>query len=222
MSESREKRERQAALVGRRDWGLLRRRVALVLYLCFASAALAGTQGPWWQVFVGENKVGVAMRGPDFMRYERIQATEAEIKANPLKKYEVRQRKKSVYPSGVAVCLLALALLFASGSLVADFDLRFLILLLTLGVAGVAAFVLYDVHAKETVIKEVVELNEARQILGPNPNTKPKPLPALRFEWGFALYVSASLVMLLSSLYLTFASRTSDPATNPTPNEEKT
>ena len=61
MSKKKTKKQKQEETQAYR-WLLKKRRIGLALYLLFLGVALVGTQGPWWQVVVGEN---VTFQGPE-------------------------------------------------------------------------------------------------------------------------------------------------------------
>jgi hypothetical protein len=185
-------------------WLLKKRRIALGLYLAFLAACVVGTQGPWWQVVI-QGKPLPAKYGGDVDRFVWV---ETDDPAQPQVQREVFWRK-----SVLAVCACVVAFFFASYNLVADTDLQAPVLVASLAVCGVAAWSFYDIYVDQSVIEEFVEVVESRRVhsqlqagaelAGDAPERK----LSLRLLWGLALFVSASLVMLVDSLYMTFVAQ---------------
>lgn len=189
---------------------LFRRRVALVLYLVFLSLCLTGAEGPWWEIWVGERRVAEAKRGPDFLRYEIVHP-EASDPTDLMAKYTILKRENSITPARLVglCCLLALFVLVYD--LIGDHDLQLPLFLFALVIAGTATYVVYRVWTDNSFIEETLQQTVGAELSTPaSVNTSGAQaaaagrLPVWKPLWGYALFVSSALVLLLDSLYLTF------------------
>ncbi|MBL4850544.1 MAG: hypothetical protein JKY65_33925 [Planctomycetes bacterium] len=206
---------------------LFRRRAATVLYLLFLGLCLGGSQGPWWEVWVGERRIGGSVSGPEFMRYTNEKAPEDTLDpSDPFAKYRTTKIEHTVTPSRlVALCCL-LALFIVVYNLFGDHDAQLPVFLLTLVVAASAAFVVYSVWSDNQVIAGVLAPNESVLIKSeavritsggkslasaPLPKDPARRLPLWKPLWGYALFVSSALVLLLNSAYLTLIAVRGEP-----------
>lgn len=200
-----ERREQAAADEARLGRALFRRRVALALLCAFLFLCGLGAQvGPWWDTYVGEKQIGETMSGREFLAH-RYEALEGEPDPNdPLAKYRRKriETPKPLIPANAAALLCVLAFLIASYDLVADADVQMPTFLISLGIAGIAAYVGYRVWQDNSVLDEVLRGQLLEQMkTGNKPNqTLPRWVP----RWGYALFLSTAPVLLLTSTYLTF------------------
>jgi len=200
-----ERREQAAADEARLARALFRRRVALALYCAFLLLCGLGAQvGPWWDTYVGEKQIGETMSGRDFLAHS-YEALEGEPDPNdPLAKYRRKriETPKPLIPANAAALLCVVAFLIASYDLVADADVQLPTFLISLGIAGIAGYVGYRVWQDNSVLDEVLRGQLLEQMkTGNKPDqTLPRWVP----RWGYALFLSAAPVLLLTSTYLTF------------------
>ena len=190
---------------------LLRRRVALAFYLVFLILCATGAEGPWWEVWIGEKRVAEAKRGPDFLRFENV-APEGEPDPTDLfAKYRVEQVESALPPARLAGLCCVIALFFVIYNLVGDHDLQLPLFLFALVIAGTASYVVYRVWTDNSFIHEALQRSVGEELSSSAgvattgaQGAPPGRLPVWKPLWGYALFVSAALVLLLDSLYLTF------------------
>lgn len=214
---------------------LFRRRSASVLYLLFLGLCLAGTQGPWWEVWVGEKRIGGQVSGPEFMRFSNEKPTDELDPNDPFAKYRINKVEHTLTPSRLAAVCCLLALFLVVYNLFGDHDTQLPVFLLTLAIGATAGFVVYSVWSDNSVIEGVLAPNEKALIQGEtaaigsakpraatNKAGKPSPvatnstqhqrrLPLWKPLWGYALFVSSALVLLFNSVYLTLIAERGEP-----------
>lgn len=188
---------------------LFRRRVALGAHLALEACVVAGSQGPWWDVFVNGERV---------MRHVGYDAGRA-APMEPL--------------AAIAALAGIVAFFFASYDLVADADLQAPVLVASLVACVAAGALAHRVLVAEDTIKEIAEevvradvrrelrAGDAAPVAtsggaaGVAPVTTAAPgddpmaalvraLPTVKPAWGMALLVAAAPLMVVVSVYLTF------------------
>lgn len=171
---------------------LLRRRVALGLHVALETCVVVGSQGPWWDVVIGGERV---------LRHAGYDPTRA-VPMEPL--------------AGLAAVAAIVAFFFASYDLVADATIQLPILFASLVIVVSAGFLLHRVAVAPQTIEEITEeVMRAGDSSSPGGAVAPVDssdplqrlrlsLPSLKPAWGLSLLVAAAPLMLLLSVYLTF------------------
>ena len=217
---------------------LFRRRSASVLFLLFLGLCLAGSQGPWWEVWVGEKRIGSSVSGPEFMRFTNEKPSDVLDPGDPFAKYRVTQIEHTITPSRLAAVCCLLALFLVVYNLFGDHDTQLPIFLLALVIAASAGYVVYSVWSDNSVIEGVLAPNESVLIKSETatitsggeplasakitsggktlasatlPDSSARRLPLWKPLWGYALFVSSALVLLLNSVYLTLVAKRGEP-----------
>jgi hypothetical protein len=164
-----------------------RRRVALAFHVFLQACVVAGSQGPWWDVFVKSQHL-FHQAGYD------------------------GARTPPMLPLAAVTAFAALAaFFFASYDLAADADLQLPILLASAVVLVCAGVLLHDVKFEPDTLLSVIDEVE-RAGLPPGGDVAPVTSEGglhlrdftLKPCWGLALVVAAAPLMVLVSLYLTF------------------
>lgn len=186
------KKKRRDAAAATSPGVLLRRRVALGLHVALQGCVVVGSQGPWWDVMIGGERV---LR---HVGYDPARATPME----PL--------------AALAALAGIVAFFFASYDLVADANLQAPIFAASLTIVVAAGVLLHRVTVAPQTIEEITE--EVLRAGPPSPDGVVAPvdsandpllrfrsaLPALKPAWGLSLLVAAAPLMLILSVYLTF------------------
>lgn len=231
MSESKDKEKAGAEASKLSAKVMFRRRTATVLYLVFLGLCLVATQGPWYQVFVGEKQIGSAVTGPEFLRVTYQEPAEEPDPRDLLAKYRRVKVEHTLTPSNVAAVCCLIALFLVVYNLFGDHDLQLPVFLLSLVIACSAGYVVYRVWSDNRVIEDVLigspsaeaELapitsgavtsgaGEAAAKSAPAPKSSANRLPVWKPLWGYALFVSSALVLLLNASYLTLIAERGEP-----------
>jgi hypothetical protein len=185
------KKKRRDAAAATSQGVLLRRRVALGLHVALQGCVVVGSQGPWWDVMIGGERV---LR---HVGYDPARASPME----PL--------------AALAAFAGIVAFFFASYDLVADANLQAPIFAASLTIVVAAGVLLHRVTVAPQTIEEITE--EVLRAAPPSPDGVVAPvdsndplrrlqlsLPALKPAWGLSLLVAAAPLMLILSVYLTF------------------
>lgn len=226
MSESKNKEQASAVTSKLSAKVLFRRRTATVLYLLFLGLCLAGTQGPWYEVWAADKLVGQPVKGPDFLRFTHEKLQEEPDPTDLFAKYRTRKIEHSVTPSNLAAVCCLIALFLVVYNLFGDHDKQLPLFMLSLVIACSAGYVVYRVWADNKVIEEVMFSTEGERIkpqLAPVvsggktvvaagvPKSSANRLPVWKPLWGYALFVSSALVLLLNATYLTLIAQRGEP-----------
>lgn len=205
---------------------LFRRRSATVLYLVFLGLCLLGTQAPWYEIWVGDKMIGQPVQGPDFLRYSHEKPPGEPDPTDLIGKYRTLKVEQTFTPSNVGAFCCLLALFVVVYNLFGDHDLQLPIFLLSLVIAASAGYAVYRVWADNSAIEDVlVPLESARiqpqlapvvsggkTIAAPGvPKSAANRLPLWKPLWGYALFVSSALVLLLNTIYLTLIAERGEP-----------
>jgi hypothetical protein len=238
VSESKDKEKAGASPSKVSAKVLFRRRSATVLYLVFLGLCLVATQAPWYQVLVADKPIGSVVSGPEFLRVTYEEPAGEPDPTDLFGKYRRTKVEHSVTPSNVAAACCLIALFVVVYNLFGDHDLQLPVFLLSLVIAGFAGYVVYRVWADNRIIEDALVGNDAAAELAPlgsatqtgapsktgapgktgaAPASAPAPkssanrLPVWKPLWGYALFVSSALVLLLNATYLTLIAQRGEP-----------
>lgn len=174
---------------------LVRRRVGLGLHVALETCVVVGSQGPWWDVVIGGERI---------LRHVGYDPTRA-VPMEPL--------------AGLAAVAAIVAFFFASYDLVADATIQLPILFASLVILVSAGSLLHRVAVApqtiEEITEEVMRAGDSKSPGSPGGAVAPVDssdplqrlrlsLPSLKPAWGLSLLVAAAPLMVLLSVYLTF------------------
>ncbi|MGE0707532.1 MAG: hypothetical protein AB7N76_10695 [Planctomycetota bacterium] len=186
---------------------LLRRRLALALYVvCLILTVVGAEVGPWWDTWVGDKQLGETMVGREFMRYryERPAGAEDEL-ADPMAKYQriKVETPAPLIPAHLVTLLCIVAFLISSYCLVADEDIQRPTFALTVLIVALAGWVAYTFWSDNAVLDDVLRSTLATEIQAKGAKHA-RQLPRIQVRWGLALFLAAAPALFLTSTYLTF------------------
>lgn len=240
MSESKDKEKAGASASKISAKVMFRRRAATVLYLVFLGLCLVATQGPWYQILVADKPIGTAVTGPEFLRVTYEKPPGEPDPTDLFGKYRRIKVEHTITPSNLAALCCLIALFVVVYNLFGDHDAQLPVFLLSLVIACSAGYVVYRVWADNSVIEDVLVGSDAAKIeaelapvssaakteatktatktgaisktaLPPAPKSPEGRLPVWKPLWGYALFVSSALVLLLNAAYLTLIAQRGEP-----------
>jgi hypothetical protein len=160
------------------------------------------------------------------MRFSNAKPPETLDPNDPFAKYRIVKVEHTVTPSRLAALCCLLALFLVVYNLFGDHDTQLPVFILTLVIAASAGYVVYSVWSDNRVIEGVLAPNEAVLIKSETakvtsggktlatvtlPKSSNRRLPVWKPLWGYALFVSSALVLLLDSVYLTLFAQRGEP-----------
>jgi hypothetical protein len=167
------------------------RRAALGLHLALEGCVVVGSQGPWWDVMIGSERV---------LRHVGYDPT----RASPMEPL-----------AALAALCGIVAFFFASYDLVADANIQAPIFIASAVIVVAAAVLIHRVVVAPQTIEDITEEvmragpPAADGTVAPVDSNDPlqrfrMSMPTLKPAWGLSLLVAAAPLMLLLSVYLTF------------------